>query len=155
MECVRGWCKHFRAPAVKLFHAPREDRCLIQATDEWLKWIDANSQGPFACLHSWNRSIRRHNPLGLDQATAREGWRGERPFGAIQIILHHLVGKSEFLEIDFDEAGPGQGLLPAAWHGIEVVRLRLPRLIGRPKWKTNPYRIARLLRRSGIEVERV
>ena len=126
LECVRGWCKHFRAPAVVLFHPPRKDRCLIQALDEWLEWIDANSQGPFACLHPWGLGIRRHNPLGMDYVTAQEGWRGTRPFGAIQIILHELFSGNKFLELDFDEAGPGQGILPAAWHGVEVVRLRLP-----------------------------
>ncbi len=160
LACFQGWCEHFREPLVELYDEPgarpaRDDRCLIRATSEWIDWIDANSHGYGRCLQNWNLGIHRHNPLELDDPTAMQGWRGTRPFAAIQIILHGPPERSIFLEIDFDEAGPGQGVLPAIWHGVEVVRLRLPRLVGLPKWKTNPRRIARMMRRDGIEVEAV
>ncbi len=160
LACFQGWREHFRAPPVELYDEPgarpsREDRCLIRATGEWIDWIDAHSHGPYASIRSWNRGIHRHNPLGLEDSTAMQGWRGTRPFAAIQIILHGPPERSEFFEIDFDLANPGRGVLPAVGHAVEVVWLRQSWLIGRPKRKTNPYRIARMMRRDGIEVEAV
>ena len=166
LKCFAGWREHFRAPAVELYDEPganpsREDRCLIRATGEWLEWLEANSQGPYPCLWRWNHGIARHNPLESLYPSAVTGWRGTRPFAAIQIIHHspfHLPGETwpllpEVLEVDFDLSNPGRGLLPAVGHAAEWLWLRLPRLIRRPTRKTNPYRIARLMRRAGIDVE--
>jgi hypothetical protein len=160
LACFEGWCKHFRAPAVELYdepgaHPSREDRCLIRATGEWLEWLEANSQGPYPCIQTWDHGIGQHNPLDLEDETAMQGWRGTRTLAAIQIILHGPPEKFIFLEVDFDLANPGRGLLPLIGHGVEWLWLRLPRLIRRPTRKTNPYRIARMLRRAGITVERV
>ncbi len=164
LACFAGWCKHFRAPAVELFGEPREDRCLIRATPEWLAWIEANSQGPERCLQIWDHGISRHNPLESLYPSAVTGWRGTRPFAAIQVIHHspfHFPAEAwpllppEFIEIDFDLSNPGRGLLPAAGHAAEWLWLRLPRLIGRPTRTTSPRRIARMLRRAGINVERI
>lgn len=160
LACFEGWCRHFRAPPVQLYdeagaNPAREDRCLIRATGDWVQWLDANSQGLYRCLQPWDLGIARHNPLGLDSRTALQGWRGTRPFAAIQIILHGPPERFIVLEIDFDELNAAGGLLPLIGHGLEWAWYRLPQLIGRPQRRTNPYRIARMLRRRGVPVERV
>ena len=156
LACFHGWRKHFRAPPIDLFGKPREDRCLIRATHEWTDWVEANSHGPFRCLAPWNRSIAAHKPLGGPAVTAAFGWRGTRVFGAIQIIQHHTQF-DDYLEIDFDLSNPGRGFAPAVGHAAEWLWLRRSRIRGwsRAPHKTNPYRIARMMRRDGIEVERI
>jgi len=165
LACFRGWCEHFRAPPVELYDEPgaqpcREDRCLVRATPEWLEWLERNSQGASCCLQPWGHGIERHDPLNKGVTTAEDGWRGLRAFAAIQIIHHVLPNWPEtkmppFLEIDFDLANPAGGLLPLIEHGIEWTWYRLPWLLGRPQRRTNPYLIARMLRRRGIAVERI
>lgn len=179
LACFAGWCKHFRAPSFELYddaarilhcraarpelNPSRKDRCLIRVTGEWSEWLAANSQGPYRCLQPWGQSIKRHNPLELLHPSAMEGWRGERPFAAIQIIHHRpfqLPGETfpclpDFREINFDLGNPGQGALPAALHFFgEYVPHKLSAWCGHPM-HTNPYRVARWLRKAGIPVERV
>ncbi len=166
LACFEGWCQHFLAPPVELYdeagvNPSREDRCLIRATPEWLQWIEANSQGPFRCLQPWDHGIIRHRPFTRARRTAVEGWKGERFFAAIQIIRHDPqlgVEKPilpEALEVDFDVIGAASGSAGLGGHALEWFIQRLPRFLRRPKKRTNPYRIARMLRWRGIKVERV
>lgn len=160
LACFEGWCKHFRAPPVELYdqsgaHPCRGDRCLIRVAYGWLEWLEANSQGLYHCLQPWDLGIKQHNPLGMEGVTAMQGWRGARPFAAIQIILHGPPEKFIFLEIDFDLSNPGQGALPAALHLFgECIPHKLSAWFGHPM-HTNPYRVAKWLRKAGIAVERV
>ncbi len=154
LACFHGWRAHIHAPPIDLFGKPREDRCLIRATHEWTEWVEANSHGPFRCLEPWSRGIAAHKPLGGPAVTAAFGWRGTRVFGAIQIIQHHTELDS-YLEIDFDLFSPSRGLLPLIGHSMEWSWHRVPLLWGGRKKKTSPWRIAELMRRDGIEVERV
>lgn len=143
-----AWRKAVDAPPIKLVRS-YDDRCLIEATPDWLKWLTES-----LAVEPWKRGIARHKPFGGKAKTAKWGVRGVRVFGAVQIIVHLYKGRL-YLEIDFDHFNPGRGLAPAIGHAGEWMWLRRSWLIGRPKYKTDPYHIAALMRRDGIKVESV
>ena len=148
LAIVEAWRKAVEAPPIKLVRS-YDDRCLIEATDDWLRWLDVSP-----AVEPWKRGIARHKPFGGKAKTAIRGVRGVRVFGAVQIIVHLYEGRF-YLEIDFDRVNPGRGLLPAIGHAGEWLWLRRSWLRFRPKYKTDPWRIAELMRRNGIKVERV
>ena len=145
---VEAWRAAVGAPLIILIKSS-DDRCIVKARDNWLRWL---SESP--AVEPWKRGIARHKPFGGKVKTVKWGVRGIRIFGAVQIVVHLYEGKL-YLEIDFDLANPGRGALPAGIHVVEVVWLRRSWLVGRPKYKTDPYRIAELMRKDGIEVEAV
>jgi len=144
-----AWCKYFQAPPVEVL-LPLPDRVLYHGTDEWVSWLNDFCWG-------WDVAIAEHNPLGAAKPTAYRGWRERVPFGAAQFVLHDpaLPFESEWLEADFDIGNPAAGLLPVLVHAAEWVWYRLPTLVGKDKRITNPFWIRKLLRRRGIEVEKV
>lgn len=151
-----AWCIYFGAPHYCVLpdkYKPfREDRMLIHATPLWLKWLNVKTVDPNGCLYPWNIAISDHYPLsviGIDEDTAIGGWRGRRVFAAIQII-YHTYGDLDFLEIDFDYISPSSGLFGIVGHVVEWVGYRLPLIIGRRRIRTDPYLVAKWLRRAGI-----
>lgn len=148
LAIFRAWRYHVGAPSIVLVKS-LADRCLIEATDDWLKWLTESSK-----VEPWKYGIARHKPFGGKAKTAKWGVRGIRIFGAAQIIVHLYKGRL-YLEIDFDRVNPGRGLLPALGHAGEWMWLRRSWLIFRPKYKTDPWRIARMMRRDGIKVHAV
>jgi len=155
----RAWCERFSAPHFTLlderYRPLRGDRLLIRATEEWLGWLTYQAQHVDGVLYTWDVAIKDHYPLravGIDEDTAIEGWRGRRVFAAIQII-HHLYHELRFLEVDFDLGNPATGLLGAVVHAGEWLYYRLPKIIGRRQIRTDPFLVAKWLRRSGIPVE--
>jgi len=148
-RCVQGYCAFYDAPPPKLFDHPQamqDDRCLVECTTELYDWL-------YAHMDRWNVGIGNHKPLGGDRETARQGWRDKYVTTSLQMILHELDDEF-FLEVDFDRYSPAQGLAPAVAHFFaEHLWHRLPRFIRRPKRKTNPYRVAKKLRKRGIDVE--
>lgn len=152
---VEAWCAHFGAPEVAYlehrWQPLREDRVLIHSTTTWLEWLHTQTRAQKGAVYRWDE-VGNHHPLsvvGVDEKTALGGWRGRRVFAAIQII-YHLHHNSAFLEIDFDGANPATGSLGAVAHGLEWAWYRLPMLIGKPKRLTDPFRIARKLRKAKI-----
>ena len=157
---VEAWVAHFRAPAVEYLEHRwqpwREDRVLIHAPTSWLEWLADETAASDGAVYPWNIAISDHHPLsvvGIDENTAIEGWRGRRVFTAIQLI-HHLHHELSFLEVDFDLANPATGVLGSVSHGLEWSWYRLPLIVGRPKRKTNPFLVARHLRKAGILLSR-
>ncbi|MBW2081537.1 MAG: hypothetical protein JRI39_00285 [Deltaproteobacteria bacterium] len=144
-----GWCRHFQAPPVEIL-LPLPDRALYHGTGEWISWLNDFCWG-------WDVAIAEHNPLHLPRSTAHRGWRERVPFGAAQFVLHDPAPpfKSEWLEVDFDIGNPAGGLVPLLVHAAEWAWYRLPMLRGESKRLTNPFWIRRILRRRGIQVEKV
>ncbi|NIA16078.1 MAG: hypothetical protein GWP08_18615 [Nitrospiraceae bacterium] len=153
---VEAWCRFHRAPEVQYldhrWHPCREDRVLIHASSSWLNWLaDETAAKHGGVTYQWN-IIQEHHPLsviGIDEDTAVEGWRGRRVFAAIQII-HHIHHDLAFLEVDFDWFSPASGLAGMVGHGLEWLWYRLPPLAGKPKRLTDPFKIAKRLRKAGI-----
>lgn len=141
---------------------PHPDRCLVWADSELMFWIASQAQRHEGCLIRASRGAKAHQPLRPVVTQVVAAWRGVRAFAAIQIIWHRYpqvvaVGSPEagdFLEIDFDLGNPSQGAAPAALHAGEWSLHRITGLLGH-RVRTNPYRIARWMRRDRIAVERV
>lgn len=143
LKCFEGWCRYYGAPHASVYDL-REDRCLFRHTLQWPAWAAAH-------MEPWKAGITKHNPLGADFVTARQGWRGKKVMASLQVIRHELDG-FQFMEVDFDAINPSQGLAPLIGHGLEYCWYRLPLLWGGHKRKTNPYRVAKALRRRGVIV---
>ena len=73
--------------------------------------------------------------------TAKRGWRERVAMYSMQIVEHEYG----VLEVDFDVFNPNHGVAPMFCHLGEVLRHRLFRR------KTNPFIIAKCLRKRGIE----
>jgi hypothetical protein len=74
--------------------------------------------------------------------SAIAGWRERRARCSMQLIEHEYGYGVAALEADFDIFNPQHGLFPAIGHLVEVL------------WpgKTSSFRIARMLRKRGIDV---
>jgi len=127
-------------------HGLARDRVLFLWTAAWQDWCDANMDAASA-------GISAHCPWGT--ATAEEGWRERRPFFAVQVIRHCILGdlESAYGEADVDAGNPAMGLAPAILHGCEWLWHRVPRLIGGRKKFTGPFLVAREFRRRGWKVK--
>lgn len=71
--------------------------------------------------------------------TATGGWREAVAMYSMQIVRH----SSGLIEVDFDICNPDYGLAPLIGHGIECL------------WpgKTNPFKVAKGLRKRGFNVK--
>jgi len=90
----------------------------------------------------WSLGIRKDRPA--DVPTAVWGVRQRVAVASMRCILHQgQAGDRVYLEIDFDRCNPDFGLALAFGHAVE-------RLWPGP---TNPFAIARALRKRGADVE--
>jgi len=132
-----GYHRAYNCPPCEILEV-REDRILFRGV--WGPWLNRHCE-------PWNAMISEHEPYG--RKTAVVGWRDRYPFCSAQFILHQDPKLGSYYEMDFDLGNPNGGLLPLIRHGFEYLWYRIR------KSKTNPYQVARLLRRRGLEVERV
>jgi hypothetical protein len=94
----------------------------------------------------WNTRIMEHKVPG---ATADHGWREDAPWCAGQVVIHRSKVAEHALaiiEADIDLGNPAEGALPAIVHAVECLLHRLHH------GRTDPFRVARWLRRRHIEV---
>lgn len=158
-ENFRAWAKHIGAPPIRLlgqgYPAAQEDRILFHYSKRWKNWI--KSAVASGRLYEWDFKIEDHRPLlsmGLDETTAVEGWHDTKLIYSAQLVLHQWYDL-EFLEGDFDLGNAASGLLGMVIHGTEWIVQRIPKLFGRRRIKVNPFRVAKHMRKSGIEVKDV
>jgi len=159
-ENYRAWAAHIGAPPIRLLHDAywprREDRVLFHATNLWKSWVKRAVADNI--LYEWDFKIEDHKPLrdaGItDEETAVEGWHDTRFVYTAQLVLHQW-NDLEYFEGDFDFGNAASGLLGMVIHGAEWLVQRLPLLVGKPKLKVNPFKVAKALRRRGIRVRDV
>lgn len=78
--------------------------------------------------------------------------KAQRMAGILAILLKIKANNGVFFEGDFDMINPRTGPLGKVLHGLETVWYRLPWLWGWPTHLTNPYHVAKLLRKDGLQV---
>ena len=153
-----AWFEHHHAPTVRPYDEPGvvwklEDRCLIRATPDWEKWLDAMSMKPYNLFWPCDLGIKQHDPLNLGVVTAVRGVEETVIRRVLQGVLHEPPGMPKLIEWDWDRWNKAGGLGPAILHGWEVVQQRLPWLRGKPKHKVDSYKVAEWLMRRGIKVK--
>lgn len=133
---VRAWLEWVGAPPLELI-VGLEDRCYFENTEEFDEWLKRESADGYARFHKLGNSYREQVPCTSAEITV--GGYFSRVLGR---TIEHVV------EIDFDYYNPDYGLFYMLLHGIEVLKNKLP-------WrqtKTDPVKIAKGLRKRGIEV---
>jgi hypothetical protein len=155
-----AWTAHYHAPTVFPYDEPGvvwklEDRCLIRATPDWERWLDAMLVKPYSLFWPCGLGSKRHDPLNLGIVTAVRGVEEAVIRRALQGILHAPPGMPKLIEWDWDKWNKAGGLGPAILHGREWVEQRLPWFRRKPKRKIDSYRVAEWLERAGIKVKRI
>lgn len=126
---VQAWLEWVGAPPLELIIG-LEDRCYFENTEEFDEWLKRESADGYARFHKLGNSYREQVPCT-----------------SAEVTLHSFIGV-DVVEIDFDYYNPDYGLFYMLLHGIEVLKNKLP-------WrqtKTDPVKIAKGLRKRGIEV---
>jgi len=143
-QCAKNfetWGKNEGFPPVEVLEV-RPDRVLFGWHKDCYTWCEEH-------MDRWTLAIHKHRPFGAD--TALIGWRERRPWFAVQIVLHQAPDWRLVGEWDVDEGNPGQGALPALYHGLSWLWYRLKGLATGAKGIVDPFHVARVWRRSRKE----
>ena len=109
------------------------DRCVFLKNFQFITNFELVAKDHF---EPWKLGIGKHaKVLGT---TAMRGWREKAPWNSMQVIEHYSL-----IEIDFDRANPGYGILPFVIHGFEWL---IP-------GKTNSFGVKKGLEKRGIKVK--
>jgi len=154
LENVEGWLRYYDAPIGKDFSSivlgAFTDRVVFARADDFDTWVARMVRRGILAVDKFVSAGHRYDAHGHKTAvpTAESNYRECVTYCSAQLILH----KTGVAEMDFDWFNPNNGVAGAAGHLVEYTWYRLPLLVGQSKRKTNPFKIARELRRRDISV---
>lgn len=132
---IQSWLRAVGAPNTLKLSKACVDRCFFHDTGgEFTKWLRREAETGYGRFDNLGWSYREQVPTTSAEVTIHNGW----------VSMHDVWT----VEIDFDYYNPYYGVLYALLHAAECLKNKWPW----KKSKTDPFRIAKGLKKRGINV---